>query len=59
MRAEKYQLSPALVGERDATRSQELSQRVDESMGHGLGAGTELKHRQNLRTGIDGQPEHL
>jgi hypothetical protein len=30
-------------------------------MGHSLCAGAELKHRQNLRTGINGQPqpEHL
>jgi len=26
-------------------------------MGHGLGAGAELKHRKNLGEGIDGQPE--
>ncbi len=30
---------------------------VDHPMGHVLSAGTELKHRQNLGEGIDGQPE--
>lgn len=28
-------------------------------MGHGLCPGAELKHRQNLGTGIDGEPEPL
>jgi hypothetical protein len=34
---------------------------VDHPMGHVLCPGTELKRRQNLRKGIDGQPqpEHL
>jgi hypothetical protein len=36
---------------------QELSQGVNDRMGHVLRAGTELKHRQNLGTGIEGQPE--
>jgi hypothetical protein len=36
-------------------------ERVDEEMSHVLGSKTELKHRQNLCQGIDGQlePEHL
>jgi len=40
---------------------QDLSQRVDEPMGHGLCAGAELKHRNNLGEGINRQPqpEHL
>ena len=40
---------------------QALSQGVDHPMSHVLCARTELKHRQNLREGIDGQPqpEHL
>lgn len=34
-----------------------MFERVDEYMRHGLCSGTELKHRQNLREGIGGQPE--
>ena len=30
---------------------------MDHLMSHVLGAGTQLKHRQNLGAGIDGQPE--
>jgi hypothetical protein len=30
---------------------------VDEQMGHVLCSGAELKHRKNLRQGINGQPE--
>jgi hypothetical protein len=48
----------AIAGEkREIAWSQHLSERVDESMGHGLCAGAELKHRKNLGEGIDGQPE--
>ena len=32
-------------------------QRVDELMSHGLSAGAELEHRNDLGEGIDGQPE--
>ena len=48
----------AIAGEKgEAARGQHLSERVDEPMGHVLGARAELKHRQNLGEGIDGQPE--
>jgi len=48
----------AITGEkRDAVRGQDLSQRVDEPMSHGLAARAELKHRNNLGERIDGQPE--
>jgi hypothetical protein len=43
--------------ERDATRSQGLSQRVKNHVGHMLGARTQTEHRNNLRAGIHGQPE--
>ena len=36
---------------------QDLSQGMDDVMGHVLCSGTELKHRKNLREGINGQPE--
>jgi hypothetical protein len=36
---------------------QALSQGMNDAMCHVLGAGTELKHRKNLRTRIDGQPQ--
>ena len=52
----------AITGEeREAARSQALSQGVDEQMRHVLRAGTELKHGKNLGARIDGQPqpEHL
>jgi len=47
--------------ERQAARRQDLSQGVDQPMSHVLGAGTQLKHRQNLGARIDGkrEPEHL
>ena len=48
----------AITGEEgDATRSQELSQGVDNPMRRVLRAGAEIKHGQKLRTGVDGQPE--
>jgi hypothetical protein len=50
-------LSPSLVKSGRQKGGQALSERVDEEMRHGLGARTELKHRKNLRQGIDGQPE--
>jgi hypothetical protein len=43
--------------EREAARGQALSERVDEQMRHVLRSRTELKHRKNLRQGINGQPE--
>jgi len=43
--------------DRQAAKGQDLWERVDELMCHVLGTGTELKHRQNLGTRIDGQPQ--
>jgi hypothetical protein len=57
VRAEKYRFKPSLVKRGTQKGGQDLSQRVDEPMGHGLGAGAELKHRKNLGEGIDRQPE--
>ena len=36
---------------------QALSQGMDDAMCHVLGAGTELKHRKNLRARINRQPQ--
>src|SRR6266851_3234894 len=48
----------AITGEKgQATRNQELSQGVDEYMRRILRAGAEIKHRQKLGAGVDGQPE--
>jgi len=55
----KVEIEPLAGKEWEAAWGQALSQRVDELRGHGLGARAEHKHRQNLRAGIDGQPEHL
>ena len=47
-----------ITGEkRDAAWGQHLSQRMDEQMRNALCARTQMEHRNNLRTGIDGQPE--
>ena len=53
----KVQVSPITGEEREATGSQDLSQGVDHPMSHVLCARTELKHRKNLGTRVDGQPE--
>src|SRR5258707_1191543 len=48
----------AITGEeREAARSQDLSQGVDDSVRHVLCAGAEMEYWHNLRAGIDGQPE--
>ena len=48
----------AIAGEeRNAARSQALSQGIDDAMCHVLGAGTELNHRKNLRARINRQPQ--
>ncbi len=48
----------AITGEeREAARSQDLSQGVDDSMRQVLRAGAEMEYWYNLRAGIDGQPE--
>ena len=38
---------------------QDLSQGMDDAMGHVLCTGAKLKHRKNLRQRINGQPEPL
>jgi len=43
----KVQVSPIAGEEREAAGSQELSQGVDDSVRHMLGAGTQLEHRKN------------
>ncbi len=57
----EVEVEPVTGEKRKAIRGQSLSQRVDEPMGHVLGAGTQLEHRQNLRARIESQPqpEHL
>ena len=45
--------------DRQAARGQHLSQRVDELVGHVLGAGTQLEDGQKLGAGINRQPEPL
>jgi len=57
----EVEIEPITRKEREAARSQALSQRVNHPMGHVLGAGAELEHRKNLGARIDGQlePEHL
>ncbi len=48
----------AITGEKgDTARGQHLSERVNEQMRHVLRSRAELKHRKNLREGINGQPE--
>ena len=48
----------AITGEvRKAAWGQDLSERVNEHMCHGLCAGAELKYRKNFGEGIDRQPE--
>jgi hypothetical protein len=47
-------IEPVTGKEREAVSSQDLSQGVDNPMGHVLWAGTELKHRKNRGEGIDG-----
>ncbi len=48
----------AITGEkREAARSQELSQGVDNPMCHVLCARTEIEHGKKLGAGIDGQPQ--
>ena len=53
----EVQIEPIASEKWKAAWSQALSQRVDEPMSHVLCAGTELKHRQNLRARIHGQPQ--
>jgi hypothetical protein len=53
----KVEIEPVTRKERKAARGQALAQRVDEPMGHGLGAWAELKHRNNLGERINRQPQ--
>jgi len=53
----EVQIQPIAGKEWDATRSQELSQGMNDAMGHVLGARTELEHGKNFRTGVDDQPQ--
>jgi hypothetical protein len=53
----KVAIEPVTGKQWDATRRQPLLESMDEPMGHGLGAGAELKRRKNLGEGIDRQPE--
>jgi hypothetical protein len=55
----EVEIEPITGKEWKTARDQNLSQSVDELMGHVLCVGTELKHRKNFRAGINGQPEHL
>jgi hypothetical protein len=41
----------------ETARSQELSQGMDEQMGHVLGAGTQMEHWKHFRASINRQPE--
>src|SRR5260370_35758590 len=43
--------------EREAARSQDLSQGVDDHVRRVLRAWTQVEYRNTLREGIDGQPE--
>jgi len=53
----EVEIEPVTGEEREAARSQELSQGVDEQVRHVLRAGTQMEHRQNLGARVDGQPE--
>jgi hypothetical protein len=53
----KVEIEPVTGEKWEAAWGQALSERVDEPMSHALRAGTELKHRKNLRARIDGQPQ--
>jgi hypothetical protein len=50
-------VSPSLGKSGRQKGGQALSESVDEPMRQVLGAGAELKHRQDLGEGINGQPE--
>jgi len=57
----KVEIEAITAEERDAARSQEQSQGVDDPMRRVLRAGAEIEHGQKLGAGVDGQPqpEHL
>jgi hypothetical protein len=61
MRTREVQVQ-TIAGEKgEATRSQHLSDRVDEQVRHVLRAGTQLEGRKKLGARINGypQPQHL
>jgi hypothetical protein len=49
----EVEIEPVTGEEREAARSQELSQGVDEQVRHVLRAGTQMEHRQNLGARVD------
>ena len=53
----EIEIEPVTGKEREATRSQALSEGVDEKMSHGLCSRTKLKHQKNLGERINGQPQ--
>jgi hypothetical protein len=53
----EVEIEPVTGEEREAARSQELSQGVDEHMRRVLRAGAEIEHGQKLGAGVDGQPQ--
>src|SRR5579863_205363 len=55
----EVRIEPITGEEWNAARCQELSQRMDDSMGHVLCTGAELKHWQNLGARVDRQPKPL
>jgi hypothetical protein len=50
-------IQPITGEERDAARSQELSQGMDYRMCHGLRTQTKMEHGKKLRSGVNSQPE--
>src|SRR5947209_19436552 len=55
----KVQIQAIAREEWNAARSHELSQGMDDAMGHVLCSGAELKHRKNYGARINAQPEPL
>ena len=53
----EVEIEPITRKEWKTARSQELSQGMDEQVCHVLRAGAETEDGNNLRTGVDGQPE--
>ena len=53
----KVQVETITGEERETARGQELPQRMDDRMRHVLRAGTQMKDRNDLCQGVDGQPE--
>ncbi len=53
----EVQIEPITGEQRDAARSQMLSQGMNDAVCHVLCARTEMEHRNNLGERIDGEPE--